>query len=488
MPLFRYSIDSSPDFSNLTRTAERSGYVVLQAWRLDELRAIKAANPNVKVLVYKNLSFSAKATHQSGLSSTGVTYEQGEANPSWFLLSTSGQRFSSGGWTWLWAMDVGNADYQRRWADNVVSEVVRNGWDGVLLDDVNPTMKYHYNATSVAKYPSDAAYSAATRSALAYIGPRIQGAGRLAIANNAAWVEYYSTGVDWLRFLSGQMDEMFLKWGGTAGESYRGEAQWRTQLNELKETERQGKIFIGKTQSVNTDQAAARYGYATMLLGRESRAAYSFGDSTAETPLFPEYSLPIGIPVAPEERLATGVHRRAFSAGLVLVNPTAGTQSVSLGGSYSGSGVSGVSSVAMTPHTGLVLTKDGAPAPEPTPEPTPDPEPAPYPVPTPTPTPKPTPTPTDPPRGGKKPKPRDALVLASRVSRRSFSVSLKWTRVVRAQRYRVIRDGRSLGVTPKRSFVDRNVKAGRRYRYRIVALGYRNGWLPVRTASVHVRA
>ena len=255
----------------------------------------------------------------------------------------------------------------------------------MLLDDVNPTMKYHYNATSVAKYPSDAAYSAATRSALAYIGPRIQGAGRLAIANNAAWVEYYSTGVDWLRFLSGQMDEMFLKWGGAAGESYRGEAQWKTQLNELKETERQGKIFIGKTQSVNTDQAAARYGYATMLLGRESRAAYLFGDSTAETPLFPEYSLPIGIPVAPEERLATGVHRRAFSAGLVLVNPTAGTQSVSLGGSYSGSGVSGVSSVAMTPHTGLVLTKDGAPAPEPTPEPTPDPEPAPDPVPTPTP-------------------------------------------------------------------------------------------------------
>jgi hypothetical protein len=350
----------------------------------------------------------------------------------------------------------------------------------VLLDDVNPTMKYHYNATSVAKYPSDAAYSAATRSALAYIGPRIQGAGRLAIANNAAWVEYYSTGVDWLRFLSGQMDEMFLKWGGAAGESYRGEAQWTTQLNELKETERQGKIFIGKTQSVNTDQAAARYGYATMLLGRESRAAYSFGDSTAETPLFPEYLLPIGEPVAPEERLANGIHRRAFSAGVVLVNPTAGTQSLSLGGSYSGSGLSGVSSVAMAPHTGLVLTRDGAPAPEPTPEPTPDP--------TPEPEPTPEPTPTEPGKGHKKPRPKDTLLVASRVSRRAFSVSLKWTRVAQAQRYRVIRDGRRLGVTPKRSFVDRNVRAGARYRYRIVALGHRGGRLPLRTGSVHVRA
>ena len=107
--LFRYAIDSSPDLSNLTRTAERSGYVVLQAWRLDELRAIKAANPSTKVLVYKNLSFSAQATDPSGLSSTGVTYEEADQIRTG-SSGTRGQRFNSSGWGWLWAMDVGNAD------------------------------------------------------------------------------------------------------------------------------------------------------------------------------------------------------------------------------------------------------------------------------------------------------------------------------------------------------------------------------------------
>jgi hypothetical protein len=463
VPLFRYSIDSSPDLSDLTRTAQRNGYVVLQAWRLNEKAAIKAANPNTKVLLYKNLSFCSKTAHASGLTSTGVSCEQADQNPSWYLLNTSGQRFSSGGYNWLWAMDVGNPDYQRRWADNVVAEVERNGWDGVLLDDVNPTMKYHYSVTSIAKYPSDAAYSAATRSALAHIGPRIKGTGKLAIANLATWVEYYSTGVDWLQFLSGAMDEMWLKYSTTAGAGYRGESQWTTQLNELKETERQGKIFIGKTQSANTDAAAARYGFATVLLATQGRAAYSFGDSTAETPLFPEYSLPIGDPVAPEERLANGVHRRAFSTGLALVNPTSSTQSVSLGGTYSGSGLSGVSSVSMAPRTGLVLKRDGGTT---------------------------EPAPTEPtPPGRKKPKPPRSLLVASTAAPETGSVSLTWTRSARARRYQVLRGGRRVGLTRKRYFADRNVVVGKRYRYRVVAIGARGRRsLPSRAVRVRVRA
>jgi hypothetical protein len=466
-PLFRYSIDSSPDFSNLARTAERNGYVVLQAWRLDELRAIKAANPTTKVLVYKNLSFASAGSDPSRLASTGVTYAEADEN-GWFLKNSSGQRFSSNGYNWLWAMDIGNPDYQRRWADNVVSEVTRNGWDGVLLDDVNPTMKYHYDVTSVAKYPSDASYSAATRSALAVIGPRIQAAGKLAIANNACWVEYFSTGVDWLRFLDGAMDEMFLKWGAATGQGYRGESQWTTQLNELKETQRQGKIFIGKTQSANGDALAARYGYATVLLGTQGRAGYSFGDHTVETPMFPEYRLAIGDPLGPEERLSNGVHRRAFSTGQVLVNPTSGTQSASLGGSYSGSGLTSVSSVAMPSHTGLVLTRDGTGTDTGTVTP-----------------PAPAPAPISRPR---KPKPPRTMLVVSQGAR-GGSVSLTWTRAAGARRYRILRDGKHLGVTKRRAFVDRQVQLGKHYHYRVVALG-RGGRrsLPSRAVRVRVRS
>ena len=50
-----------------------------------------------------------------------------------------------------------------------------------------------------------------------------------------------------------------------------------------------------------------------------------------------------------------GVYRRAFTQGLVLVNPTTGQRSVSLGGTYSGSGFSNVTAGTMPRQSGLVL-------------------------------------------------------------------------------------------------------------------------------------
>ena len=48
-------------------------------------------------------------------------------------------------------------------------------------------MLYHYDVGRVAKYPSDAAYSAATGSALAFIGPRLRAQGKLVIPNFGDW-------------------------------------------------------------------------------------------------------------------------------------------------------------------------------------------------------------------------------------------------------------------------------------------------------------
>ena len=468
----RLAINSSPDFSNLARTAQRHGYVVLQSWRISEMRAIKAANPNTKVLVYKNMSFSAVQSESSGRSSTGVTYQEADTlHPDWFLLNTSGQRFSSGGYSWLWAMDVGNAGYQQRWADNVVKDVTTNGWDGVFLDDVNPTMKYHTNVSSVAKYPSDAAYSAATRSALASIGPRIQAAGKLAVANNAAWVEYYSTGVDWLQFLSGAMDEMFVKYGNAAGVGYRDEGQWNTQLNELKESQRQGKLFVGETHSPASDATAARYGYATMLLGAGGKASYAFGPNMTVETWLADYDLPIGEATAAETRLTNGVHQRPFAAGVALVNPTSGTQAVTLDGAYSGSGVTSVSAVSMAPKTGLVLTRDGAPAPAPTPTPLPAPTPTPLPDPTPTPVPEPTPTPVPEPTPTPVPDPTPTQTRGKDHPKHG-SVTLRWptaSSTSSTTRYVIVRDGKRVGRTFRRTFTDTGLEAGRVYRYRVVA-------------------
>ena len=163
---FRYAIDTAAGNADYTRTPSRQNVVILQSYQVPLMQRLKAANPNVKVLIYKDLSGMVERDQWGGVS-TGVATQDAAAHPEWFLLNTSGQRFTFRYYSWIWAADIGNAAYQQKWADNVLAEMGDKGWDGVFMDDTNPSMEYHYDVARVAKYPTDAAYQAATESALA---------------------------------------------------------------------------------------------------------------------------------------------------------------------------------------------------------------------------------------------------------------------------------------------------------------------------------
>ena len=346
--------------SSAEYTAHRDNYVILQAWETQRMHELKAANPNVKVLVYKELAFGGPGTGTDATSASGVSAS--EAPESWFLKNTSGDKFTSWSYDWLWAMDVGSQAYQQRWYENVIGELEGEGWDGVFLDDANASMKYSYEPSKVAKYPSDAAYSAAMESALAYIGPKIQARGKLAIANFAQWVEAPQVYNRWLGYLSGGLDEMFAKWGRGAGEGYRPTWQWEDQVAEAEYAASQGKIFIGFTQGATGETQAARYGYASVLLGGNDSASYAFTPNYSEETWLPEYEYEIGSATAAQREDANGVHRRAFANGLVLVNPTESAQTVSFGGTYSGSGLENATGATMPANSALVLTGTAAPS------------------------------------------------------------------------------------------------------------------------------
>lgn len=352
----RMAIDSSPNFSNLSLTAQRHRFVILQAWQTQRLEQLKASNPEIKVLVYKNLSASI-ASSNGGLHSTGVSHQEADGeHPEWFLKNTSGQRFTFSSYSYLWAMDVGSASYQSRWADNVVAELEQNGWDGVFVDDTNTTMKYHYPVAQIAKYPSDSAWQQATASALAHIGPRVRAAGKVAIPNIGSWGENPTVGRNWLQYVDGAMDEMFTKWGDSAGSGYAWDGHWERQLASLKYAQQQGKEFLAISHSANGDAAAARYGWATVLLGASGRASFALHDDYTNENWFSFYEQQIGEPTGASTKLASGVHRRTFSGGVVVVNPTDSTRTAQLGGTYSGAGRTDVSSIQLAANRAAILT------------------------------------------------------------------------------------------------------------------------------------
>jgi len=223
---------------------------------------------------------------------------------------------------------------------------------------------------------------------------------------------------------------------GSTTSGYATGATWARNLALVKESERRAKLFLGITQAPAGDSPAARYGWATMLLGAAGRSYFSLApDYTAET-WFPEYEYDIGEPVGPERADPTGVHRRPFTGGLVLVNPTDSRQVVRFGGAYSGSGLRAARSTTMGAHTGLVLHGRSSE-----------------------------------PRLTRGRKPISLLAGTGAGPR----VSLSWSHRAlrgrrRIRRYLIYRDGRLVAVVRRRSLVDRGVVPGAHVRYRVAGV------------------
>jgi hypothetical protein len=357
---FRVAIDSNAATADYTGTAARNSVVILQQYQAPRMKALKAANPGLKVLMYKNLPGMTER-QPSGFASGGVTTQDAAAHPEWYLLNTSGQRFTSRYFNWVWIADVGSASYQQKWADNVLGEIAADGWDGVFMDDTNPTMSWHYDVNRMAKYPTDAAWQAATRSALVAIGARFRAAGKLVVPNFSNQKSFPAVIKDWMGLVDGGMNEQFLKWGTgqTGPETYDPTDYWELQLKQLKEAEAAGKYYLGITPSTATDRAAARYGFATMLLAGAGKAQFALHSDYTNERWFEEFDYAIGTPAGAEAKDASGVHRRAFSNGLVYVNPTASAVRVDFGGTYSGSGLLNATSTTLAPRSGLVLARSG---------------------------------------------------------------------------------------------------------------------------------
>src|SRR3954452_5807168 len=120
----------------------RYGYVTLHAWEYARIPAIKRENPNVKVLVYKDMAYTSDYNCHSGrdddLLPSGVGYCWALANrPDWFTTDTSGRRIEFDAYHGLWQKDVDTQAYQDAWGDSVLAELQRYGWDGVTIDDAN---------------------------------------------------------------------------------------------------------------------------------------------------------------------------------------------------------------------------------------------------------------------------------------------------------------------------------------------------------------
>ena len=341
------------------QVAQRNSYVVLQSWETARAAQLKAANPDLEVLVYQNLSAMTEGTSHDGHSSSGVNFAEAvNVHPDWFLREAKGKRIAELNYSYLWMADVGNPAYQQQWTANVLNTLQSGPWDGVFMDDTNASAKFHVDPPSkIVKYPTDAAYQEAMRSMLAYAGPQIMAAGKLAIPNMGSWHEYPEVIEGWLQFVSGGMDQQFVKTSPFRGQGYAPATTWLTQLREIKTTERMGKRFLAATSAPAGDNRARRYGWASVLLAGGGKTSFFAANPRDCDAWSREYRIPLGAAISPAHGSPDGIWRRRFANGLVVVNPTEAALPVNFHALYSGDSLIEARGTTMAPHTALILVR-----------------------------------------------------------------------------------------------------------------------------------
>jgi hypothetical protein len=338
------------DYVDVTRYAS----VIVQPSHHDLLARANAAGTLLHV--YKCMA-SARDPARWG-QTAGIPWSVAQAHPEWFLLDQNGNRIQWAPWPGTWQMDVGNPAYQQAWLEAVLAETKLRGWKAIAIDNANidPKAAGYFNVT-MAKYPTREAYMEATRSFLAYVGPRLKAEGITVVPNiqvhgdASLLMQVYR---DWLPHVSGTSREHWLRWPGDSASIWGGQ-DWLNAVGLFEEAQRQGKRFGTGTQSGGAlGPQAVRYGYASFLIAWKGQTHATFGAATAPQ-ADKTWMVEIGLPLEERRLYATNVWGKRYTGGIALANIGTTSQTFSLGGTYRQPDGQLVSSVTLAARHGLVL-------------------------------------------------------------------------------------------------------------------------------------
>jgi hypothetical protein len=320
--------------------------------------ALKAGNPGLKVLTLIDMMSTDPNDPAGAANWVGYT-DASENHPGWFLTDPDGNRLKFQHFPQALVMDVGNAEYQQAGLASVIAQLKAGGFDGVLLDDANASLRWVIAGGSAecAKYPTDQLWQAAVYSFLRNVAPALRRAGLLVVANIGGSTS--TSGGVWQKWngpLDGAMEESFTN-GGIGRDSIRN-GEWLPKFRHAVWSEAHQKISLDHART--RTRGGARYGLATMLLAANGNNSFYASEHYATEVWWPEYrtARALGRPLGGARVLENGVYRRNFEHGAVLVNPHAHRASrVQLGGLYSGSGRHNITNVTLRATSGVVLKK-----------------------------------------------------------------------------------------------------------------------------------
>jgi hypothetical protein len=321
----------------------------------DYVADMKAANPSLFLAAYVNGTFAIPAT--------------ADAYPeSWFLHDADGNRITSRGWG-NYLMNPAEPGWIKDRVDRCRASLTWSGYDGCFVDMLGTAPLTFDYLTSTPINPSTGApwTRAEWIRATTNIATRIRdGVGRPLVANGlgTGWRYFESGGGATSALLSAAprgMAEAFVRSAKVGADQFRPEDQWRQDVDMLVDAgSRGGRVLaFTKVWTSATQQQLNRlhlYALATFLLGTDGRSSFSFSTGPEYVHPHPWWSTDIGAPIASYGKQG-GVYRRSFTNGLVMVNPTKTSVTVTLDATYRDVWGTARSTITLEPYTGSILTR-----------------------------------------------------------------------------------------------------------------------------------
>jgi len=319
--------------------------------------AMKEANPDLKLLVYVNSTF----TYRTNLSASAYAKDK------------NGNRITAQGWSSTYLLDPSNSAARTFKQQEAKDLLAKSGYGDLYLDvagfgplsptyvsglPINTATGKVWEKTDWAKALN--AHITGIRSA---VGPSLY-----IITNSLSSAPNYwassPTSIFLIPAINGAVCEGWLRYAGDPVSKYPNEANWNSAVDMVADIEKRGfdAFLITKmtTTSVQSElEAWYDYALASYMSGQSGRSYLSVslksGDNTQKRA---PWRLDLGQPSG-GRALVRGIYQRDFTNGRVLVNPTSKTIYVdpvaSSHSAISGQPISSGQQVSMAANSSLIL-------------------------------------------------------------------------------------------------------------------------------------
>ena len=350
--------------------SQHAEFLIIHEWQKDKMKAIKAINPNIIIILYK-ISINKVDESHGAHGFEWINHNHQE----WFLRDNNGNlmtdldsEYSRENVYWL---DWGNQGWRDYWCNSVLNDAISQGWDGVFMDCAFVDIKSYWAPNGILTYPTNASFNTAMEGFISNCYNQFQAKSKILVPNSADCVSYNGYWESRLAHSHGGLDEGFVTICQWAPEQmWRTEEEWERQIAALEYTGEQNKIYYAMTHNRGLNRQDTLYNVASYLIGKKNEKAffynagvkgYYYNNYVKDYNTFQDiYNAPIGSPTGSRYK-QDNVWQRDYSNGKVLVNPTSNSYTITLDRSYKKIDGKTVSSITLGEHEGIILLINTAP-------------------------------------------------------------------------------------------------------------------------------